>query len=894
MNRCTPWAGLLLLCAAACDEQAPPDLSTQESPFVGADRVPLPEPVPEPRFADPDGDVDIEESVGPAGTRVELPPHSLASGCQWDAVGLFYNVLGPLPSQYQLTTTADARAFMDEGASPMSPSISETTCNYWSTLTYGQVAFGFDTPRNGSGNPIVSAISANGVNLTSRGQVGAAVVAQHPEEIWEAAGSLYRNDAGESCSPSRSRRATCHRYVPSIVLIANYDFNAQASLDWNYELQDGGHSYKFGELHVVEYDLTTYTALGQTAPTGRLVWGTMHHEWGHNFFNELDIYGPSGCTGYWGLHGDAADAGMMSDVWSRAKVKVGMLDYSEVIEGETNGSTHYELRPYATHGDAIKVVPDPIHRPDEYFLLENRTSTGTEVWRPDGALVGDDGGLLITHVKDDLVIPPWLNREAPLYDPEFADFSDQGTTKWTGKTDLPGKTFPHGGAASFTASTSPSSNLYGGRDSGLSITHIQKSGNSVEFDLVVDFGNDPIEVGWAPQASDKLVTGHFTAESLVEGAEVFVFRANAASLLQYRQATLQVHHNHLYTVGGFPITSQSRALAGDFDGDGLDELFFRDDDNAAILDWNGSEFEVVAEANGAIDGWNLGPNDWESVAAFDFSGRDEIMLRSGNWAGIVRLSDGELQLEWIDSGSLGEWDLEPGDKTLVGDFYYPGLEQVAMVGADEVGLFFKTWGNTELYHPFAVQTGSIGGWNIGASDRHVVGDFTGDGRDDIFVRSASWAGLWTWNNDRFETVFIQSGDLDGVALASGDRIWAGRFSEDRDGLLMQAGGQLHIFEFDQGVFEKKVSRGLGLGNAGSLAAADQVVVADFHPDRLELFAKSVNHDYVTNGIDDVYVHGNGKTAVVGRDRVHWKTFDKFRLTWANNTLLYDSAPSLSQ
>lgn len=891
MKRRTPWAGLLLLCAASCDEQAPLDVDPQDSPFTADAGATRPKAVPEPIHADPDGDVDVSEI--PDGPRVQLPPATAASGCQWNAVALFYNVLGPLPAGYSLTTNADAREFMDEGSSPMDPTLSESTCGYWSTLTYGQVAFGVDTQRNGSGNPIVSTISSS-VDPKSRGQVGAAVVAQHPEEIWQAAGSLYRNDAGEACSPSRSRRATCHRYVPSVVLIANYDIVASASLDWNHVLQSGGHSYKFAELQIVEYSLATFTPPGGSAPTGRHVWGTMHHEWGHNFFNELDIYGPTGCTGYWDLIGDNLGAGVMSDVWSRAKVKAGYLEYEEVIEGETNGTAHYELAPYATTGEAIKVVPDPVHRPNEYFLLENRTSTGPESWLPDGALTGDDGGLLITHVKDDLILPPWLNREAPLYDPEFADFSDLGTTKWTGRDDLQGKTFPHAGANSFTASTSPSSNLYGGRASGLSITQIQKSGNNVEFDLELDFGSDPIEVGWAPQASDELVVGHFTPESLDEGAEVFAFRAGAASLLQYRQATLQAHHNHLGAIDGFPITAQSRALAGDFDGDGLDELFFRDDDNAAVLDWTGSEFEVVAEANGGIDGWNLGPNDWEAVAAFDFSGREEIVLRGANWAGVVHLAGVALELEWIDSGSLDDWDLLASDKMLVGDFYYPGLEQVAMVGPDEVGLFFKQWVSDELYHPFPVQSGGIDSWNIGSLDRHIVGDFTGDGRDDIFVRSAGWAGLWTWNNNRFETIFIQSGDLDGVALSSDDRIWAGRFSEDRDGVLMQTSGGLHIFEFDNGAFVKRVGRGLGLGNAGSLTVADEVVIGDFHPMRTEPFTNGNNDDYVMNGIDDVYVHGNAKVAVTGRDRVDWKSFDKFRLTWANNTLLYDGPPSISQ
>ena len=895
MNRSKITTAMVLLSVAACDEAAPPPDGQEGLLVPDLSAVDLPEPAPEPIHQDPDGDVD-HGPAGPADLQqtAQLPPPSMVSGCepQWDAVALFFNVNLPpqdMPAGYATTTASEVSEWLDEGPNPFSPSLSEFTCNYWSALTYGELGFGVDTPRDTNGDPLLLTLADESL-LDRRESLAAELFEQAPEAIWQAAGSFYRNDAGDPCTPGGS--TTCYRYVPSVAVFANYSYGGSASINWNHVMEEGGHSYKIGEVYALRHDMTTFTPAGASAPTGRIIWNTMQHEWAHNFLDQGDFYGPSGCTGYWDVLGHNHKPSEMSDAWSRSKVVAGYLDYTEVLEGETP-STHYSLAPFATTGEAIKIVPDPVLRPHEYFLLEHRTSTGSEPWRPDGALTGSDGGLLITHVKDDLVLPPWLNREAPVYDPEFADFSDLGTTKWTGSTDLAGKTFPYGSADSFTASTSPSSRFYGGRESGLSITNIAVVGDHVEFDLEVDFGSDPIWPAWLPQPSNGLTVGHFTPESLTEGAEIFVNHANAAALLQYRQATLQLHHAHTSTIDGFDINASSRSIAGDFDGDGLDELFFRDDDNAAILEWNGSEFEVVDQVSGWLDGWNLGASDWETTVAFDFSGRDFIVLRSGGWMAVAELSNGELQLQWIDSGTLGSWDLEPTDKMLVGDFYYPGLEQVAMVGPDEVGLFFKTWTTNEVYHPFPVQTGFIGSWNIGSADRHVVGDFTGDGRDDIFVRSANWAGLWTWSGDEFETIFIQSGDLDGVDLSADDRIWAGHFSEDRDGILMQADGQLHIFEFDGTTFERKVSRGLGLGKAGTLAAADQVLVADFHPVGAEAFS-SPGKDIVLDHIDDVYIHGSSRSAMVGRDRVPWKTFDKFRVMWSQNMLAFDGPFSISQ
>lgn len=39
----------------------------------------------------------------------------------------------------------------------------------------------------------------------------------------------------------------------------------------------------------------------------------------------------------------------------------------------------------------------------------------------------------------------WLLREAPYFDPEFADFSDNGATLWTGHDRLDGILYPNSG-----------------------------------------------------------------------------------------------------------------------------------------------------------------------------------------------------------------------------------------------------------------------------------------------------------------------------------------------------------------------------------------------------------------------------------------------------------------
>ncbi len=59
------------------------------------------------------------------------------------------------------------------------------------------------------------------------------------------------------------------------------------------------------------------------------------------------------------------------------------------------------------------------------------------------------------------------------------------------------------------------------------------------------------------------------------------------------------------------------------------------------------------------------------------------------------------------------------------------------------------------FQPNSIQYDWIGGWKLGSGDKHLAGDFDGNGKDDVFIRSPQYAGLLTYNGSGFQPNSIQ-------------------------------------------------------------------------------------------------------------------------------------------
>ncbi|WP_396613714.1 FG-GAP repeat domain-containing protein (plasmid) [Haloferax sp. S1W] len=409
---------------------------------------------------------------------------------EWNSVALFFN-LSPAnqPGGYSQTNPQDVSGWLNEKEGPSSADVSEFMGEYYRAVSYGNLAFGIDTPRDDAGDPLIPTLTGSNIDPGNWHQLINRCLDANAERIWKAAGELTKDG---------------DRWIPSVFLVQNYGHGAHANYGGFTRTVDGK-TYRIGDRLHVRYDGS---------------WRVLSHEYAHNFLEFGDLYGPQGSTLFWDILGNAGGSGNMSEASSVHKERVGWLEFKEVIEGPSVSTRTLSLKPYTTTGEAYKVVPDPENNPHEYFVLEYRKSTGSEAWRPDGDLT--DEGLLVTHINDRLGIPHnWLLRDAPYFDPEYAGASDKGTTSRKGGSDATDIFYPQPDNDAFTPDTMPESDFYGGRPSGLRIQNVRIVDGEVTFELGI--WGAPLERVWhtspaepeiqiEEETSDDSETGHVTEE----------------------------------------------------------------------------------------------------------------------------------------------------------------------------------------------------------------------------------------------------------------------------------------------------------------------------------------------------------------------------------------------
>jgi len=236
--------------------------------------------------------------------------------------------------------------------------------------------------------------------------------------------------------------------------------------------------------------------------------------------------------------------------------------------------------------------------------------------------------------------------------------------------------------------------------------------------------------------------------------------------------------------------------AGDFNGDGRSDVLIHADNSIQIFRSNGAQLDFVSSAVERVPGsWQFKPNDHFYIGDFNGDGKDEVAVFNGvDWVmpylGLL-VDDGNNGLRLIAryDGDIPGWGgFARNDKFYVGDFTGDGKKDLYVFNGDDwsmtyVAMLRSSGTGFNLVHRF---DGDIPGWGgLARHDQLFVGDFSGNGQDDLYIFngddwSMSYVGMFRASASNLTMTARYDGDIPGWGgLAQHDRLMVGDFNGDK-------------------------------------------------------------------------------------------------------------------
>ena len=219
------------------------------------------------------------------------------------------------------------------------------------------------------------------------------------------------------------------------------------------------------------------------------------------------------------------------------------------------------------------------------------------------------------------------------------------------------------------------------------------------------------------------------------------------------------------------------AYAGNFYGSGRSDVLLHHGTSIQLFRNTNSGFAHTFSGVERVPGsWQFKPNDQVLVGDFNGDGKDEVVIFNGvDWAfpylGLL-VDDGNdgLRLVARYDGDIPGWGgFRRNDKFYVADLDGDGRDDLVVFNGDDwsmtyVGLIRSTGVGFFLSKRY---DGDIPGWGgLARHDKLFVGDFNGDGRDDLIIFngddwSMAYVGMFRSTNTGYSMTARYDGDIPG-------------------------------------------------------------------------------------------------------------------------------------
>ncbi len=282
--------------------------------------------------------------------------------------------------------------------------------------------------------------------------------------------------------------------------------------------------------------------------------------------------------------------------------------------------------------------------------------------------------------------------------------------------------------------------------------------------------------GWRLGGGDRSYVGDFDGDGK---AEVFTRTADSAALIRLDGNSLKSSARARGTIGSWPLNVEDEACIADLDGDRRDEIFIYRDSAAAVLSFRDRRFRSSAVAVSPIGSWPLAAGDLCYSGDFDGDGRAELFMRNAHQAGLLSYAGGALISKTVATGSVGAWQLNPGDRSTVGDFDGDRKAEILVHNHTSPPGYLGVLGydGSQLVSKSVMQ-GPLYRWQLADADRFYAGDFKGEGLDTAFVRRPRAAGVLSYGVGFWQASTAAYGRIGKWPLRAGDTSTVGDFDGD--------------------------------------------------------------------------------------------------------------------
>ena len=272
--------------------------------------------------------------------------------------------------------------------------------------------------------------------------------------------------------------------------------------------------------------------------------------------------------------------------------------------------------------------------------------------------------------------------------------------------------------------------------------------------------------------------------------------------------------------------------------------------------------------------------DFENSYVGDFNGdgKDDMVLHNRNSLALYASTGSELEMDWIATTKITNWEFKSGDRFYVGDFSGDGMDDLFVVnhtgwtqGANNpvsvLGMLRSTGSGFLLENRY---DDTLPGWDsMKSNDQFFVADIDGDSLEELYVFNGAIGVDWSeaylqlFSSTGTSIKYIQRYDdtlPDWGSMKSHDQFFVADFDGDADDDLYVFNG--HDWDIEH--LQMLQSSGTALSNAKrfddkvpgwQLRRNDQWFVADVNAD----------------GKEDLYVYNNADPDIKSHDGLSWST-----------------------